>query len=322
MTPLFNLDFAARQKIAERQALLSLNPDEAQAIADQTLHSSLWQVQSAGNVWTEQILTDSIKVSQSSLPPEALKDLLASIQQAKIELVLVGGQAINLWATQYAQPTPEWEQYRPFASVDLDFYGGRLEAMQCAEVLGGDVTLAQNFEPTPNAGVVTILWQDRPFRIDILASVYGLLDSDVATTALTFMGTGPLHGIQLKVLHPVLCLEGKLKCLANLPQVGRQDEKHLRLSILILQAFIMAQLNTQHPRMLLNLSEKVVNNLWTEAGLSVWYRHGIQIEHAIPIEAIAIDEPQWQRFLSIRWPQIQTQLSTKRSQYQRLMERF
>ena len=85
----------------------------------------------------------------------------------------------------------------------------------------------------------------------------------------------------------------------------------------------MAQLNTQHPRMLLSLSEKIIDNLWTEAGLSVWYRHGIQIEHAIPIEAITLlDEPQWQRFLSTRWPQIQTRVATKRSQYQRLMERF
>lgn len=259
----------------------------------------------------------------AALTPDALKTLLQQLQEAEIDLVIVGGQAVNLWAVQYYQPLPEWDQLQPFASVDLDFYGGRVEAVQCSEVLSGQLTLAKNFDPSPNAGVVVVNWQNRSFRIDILSSVYGLNDTEIVSTALLFVGSGALAGVELKVLHPLLCLESKLKCLRGLDQTARQDEKHVRLSILILRAFLTSQLSTQPVRSLLNLIERIADNLWTDTGLNAWYEYGIEVEAAIPISAIQEQSaPQWQAFMSIRWKQIIDRATTKRSQYAQLMQRF
>lgn len=258
-----------------------------------------------------------------ALTPDQLKHLLQTLHQAQIELILVGGQAINLWAMQYKQATPAWDTLLPYASVDLDFYGGRIEAVQCGQVLGGQVTLAQNFDPSPNAGVVMVNWHGIPLRIDILASVYGLADAEIASTALEFVGSGPLAALTLKVLHPLLCLESKLKCLQNLDQTTRQDEKHVRLAVLILESFLSEQLAQSLTRQVLNLVERLVDNAWTDAGLNAWYRYGIQIETAIPLAQIqTLDNPQWQSFHGIRWPQIHTHLSTRRSRYKQLMENF
>jgi hypothetical protein len=254
--------------------------------------------------------------------PNDLKALLQTLHQAQVELILVGGQAINLWAMQYHQPSTEWEQLLPYASVDLDFYGSRIEAVQCGEILQGQLTLARDFDTSPNSGVVMVDWHGYPLRIDILGSVYGLADAEISSTALRFVGAGTLADLELKVLHPLLCLEGKLKCLRGLPQDTRQDAKHLQLAVLSLQAFLTQQLETQSPRSLLTLIERIVDNTWTDAGLNAWYRYGIEVEKSIPIENIQrLNEPQWESFRTIRWIQIGERLRTRRSQYQRLMQR-
>jgi hypothetical protein len=254
--------------------------------------------------------------------PDALKTILQMLQQAQVELVVVGGQAINLWAKQYHQPSPEWEVLLPYASVDLDFYGSRIEVVQCGEALQGQVTLARDFDPSPNAGVVIVDYQGYPLRIDILASVYGLADAEVSSTALRFVGSESLAGLELRVLHPLLCLEGKLKCLRGLDQSTRQDEKHVRLAVLILHAFLTQQLANQSSRSVLNLVERIVDNTWTDAGLNAWYRYGIEIEAAIPLTTIrASEDSRWQSFYSIRWTQIYDRLTMRRSQYQQLMGR-
>ncbi len=254
--------------------------------------------------------------------PEWLKGLLQTLQQADIELIVVGGQAINLWAMQYCQPTPEWEVLRPYASVDLDFYAGKIEAALCGEVLQGQVTLARDFDPSPNAGVVLVNWQGQPLRIDILASVYGLSDAEISSTALRLRGQATLAGLELRVLHPLLCLEGKLKCLQNLHQQGRQDAKHVKLAILILREFLQSQLVPEAPRPLLNLIERIADNTWTDAGLSAWYRHAINVEAAIPIAPIQrLEHPSWAAFCELRWPQICDRLNIRRQKYQQLMQR-
>jgi hypothetical protein len=256
------------------------------------------------------------------LTPDAIAVLLKQIQQIE-GLVVVGGQAINLWALQSYQPTPEWAELQPFSSVDLDFFGGRLEAVQCADALSGQLTLAKDFDPSPNSGVVMVDVQGHPFRIDILSSVYGLADEEIRKTAMKFIGAGELAGVELNVLHPLLCLEGKLKCLQSLDQRGRQDEKHVRLSLLILKSLILTQLPVQPPRSLLKIVERIMNSALTDAGLNAWYRYEIMLESAIPLEQIQLMEiPQWQAFLSIRWQQLLVRCDEKRQKYETLMNRF
>jgi hypothetical protein len=311
------------EKIRQRQVLLRQDAAQAQAIANQTLHAHLWAVETDA-VWEDTLiaLPTNLECVMAKVAPETLKSILETIQAAGIEIVVVGGQAINLWAVQYSQSTPDWEQLQPYASEDLEIYGGRLEAVQCAEALNGKLTLARDFDPSPNAEVVTIDWQGSQFRIDILSSVYGLSDAEISATALRLRGLSSLSNVELKVLHPVLCLESKLKCLRDLDQQLRQDEKHVRLALLILRSLLITQLETQPPRGLLNLVERIVNNTWTDAALYAWYRFDIRVETAIPIEVIQQHPAeQWQNFVQIRWPQILERLTERRTRYENLMQR-
>ena len=257
------------------------------------------------------------------LTPEDLRDIWIRLQASELETVVVGGQAINLWAFQYGQDTEEWNQYRPFASEDLDFYGGRIEVMICRDALNGRATFNRDFDPSPNAGVVLVERQGKNLRIDILASVFGLSDAEIASTSQRFVGRGILSGLELNVLNPILCLEGKLQCLQGLSQLGRQDEKHVRLSILIVREFLREQLPALNTRTGLNLVERVARSSWSQAGLHAWYNHDIEVEKAIPIEIIReLSAPQWEQFLTIRAPQIDEQIRKRRGQYQQVMKQI
>jgi len=208
------------------------------------------------------------------LTPLDLHDVFVTLQTIGLDAIVVGGQAVNLWAYQYQQKCPNLQEFLPFASEDLDFYGGRVEAIACNDALKGRVTLNKDFDPSPNSGVVIVNRQDSLLRIDFLATVYGLNDAEISGTALTFVGEGDLRGLNLKVLHPVLCLEGKLKCLRGLPQFGRQDLKHVKMSILCLNEFIKDISAYQESRPVLKLVGRVLDSALREDGLSAWYRFG------------------------------------------------
>jgi hypothetical protein len=257
------------------------------------------------------------------LTPIDLYDIFVALQAIGLDAIVVGGQAVNLWAFQYQEKSSRLQEYMPFASEDLDFYGGRVEAIACKEALQGQVTLNKDFDPSPNSGVVIVNRQDSVLRIDFLASVYGLNDAEISETALVFVGEAELTGLNIKVLHPVLCLEGKLKCLRGLPQIGRQDLRHVKMSVLCLNELIKDLLNYSKARPTLKLIERVLESALREDGLSAWYRYQIQVESAIPVEALnKLSDEKFQRFCQIRLPQVVEQINIKRNQYLSVMERI
>lgn len=160
-------------------------------------------------------------------------------------------------------------------------------------------------------------------RIDFLASVYGLNDAEIDNTAIPFSGQNELAGINIKVLHPVLCLEGKLRSLRGLPQQGRQDLKHVKMSILCVKEFSQDLCQQAEARSGLKLVERVLGNALREDGLSAWYRYGIEVESAIPIDTLTAQaDSKWQRFSERRLPQVLQQIQDKRNQYLEVMNRI
>jgi hypothetical protein len=75
----------------------------------------------------------------TKLTPKNLREILLQLQPEQLDVVLVGGQAINFWAELYYPKIESLSQYLPFASEDLDFLGGRLEVLSCQKILGGEV---------------------------------------------------------------------------------------------------------------------------------------------------------------------------------------
>jgi hypothetical protein len=59
---------------------------------------------------------------------EELTSVFRTLQAAGWDAVLVGGQAVNVWACRYEQDGRAWRELRPYTSRDLDYHGGLAEA--------------------------------------------------------------------------------------------------------------------------------------------------------------------------------------------------
>ncbi len=76
-------------------------------------------------------------------------------------------------ATAYQEQIPELQNYFPFSSDDLDLIGGKVEAVELKERLGGTLTFPQNFSPSPNTAILTTNIGKDSLRIDFLGNVFG-----------------------------------------------------------------------------------------------------------------------------------------------------
>lgn len=72
--------------------------------------------------------------NERHLEPQAVAALLKQLSPAADELVLIGGQALNLWTERY-DGAPELQQKLPFTSKDVDFYGNVKHLERCARLL-------------------------------------------------------------------------------------------------------------------------------------------------------------------------------------------
>ncbi len=160
--------------------------------------------------------------------PHELAAIFRALDKAGWDAVLVGGQAVNVWACHYDRNDPSWRELRPYTSRDLDFHGGLAEAQLAMRVLGAEGTLNTNLDPSPNAGVLKVALDDgREVLIDVLTGVYGVSAAEVERTAVDWSGSGALAGLTLRVIHPLLLLESKAAALRGLPQILKPDDYHL-----------------------------------------------------------------------------------------------
>jgi len=76
----------------------------------------------------------------------------------------------------------------------------------------------------------------------------------------------------------------------------------------------MERLNEVRP--LLNTIESIFDHANNELGLRVWNRHGVEIEKALPLEAISSSQDErLLKFVEIRLPQLIKQLDESRRRY-------
>jgi hypothetical protein len=264
-------------------------------------------------------------VSEKLFEPGELREILFCLSEETPDLILVGGQAVNFWAVRYYEDSEPWNALQPYASEDIDFLGSRKDVEKIALALGGAVTvnLNRSFDASPQAGVVLVEHNGQQLRIDVLANVFGISEQDIIDEAFNFIGEEELQGVKLKVIDPVLALESKLKCLLRLPQGGRQDLKHTRICVMVLNAFLQEYLaDLTDKKMLLAIVEHVFSVAVSESGLFAWLQHSIEIEQGIPLDMLEASRVEKiQRFNEIRKPQLIKHLHLKRQEYKAQWER-
>lgn len=194
-------------------------------------------------------------------------------------LLLVGGQAVNLWAEKYREKDPVILEFEPFTSRDADFYR-RVPRLK----------LPPNWTkvPIPTKGrmrlVTHALRGPEGQDAEILRSVNGLTDEDIHDQAMPIQYAGKL----MWFLTPIALFQAKLANLDSIPQEGRQDLKHLRLLVPVSRCFIEEVLahttEEARPQRIIKWLTQHKQNL--RSAMTKGHLNAGDLEDSLPIDAM------------------------------------
>jgi hypothetical protein len=163
-------------------------------------------------------------------PPADFAPMLATAKP----LLLVGGQAVNLWALYYHESTTG---LTPFVSRDADVLGDRETLKALGKLAGAKPQFFPLRPPSNEVGVViTKDANGQPLLIEVLRSVHGVSNEELSETIYT-MVIGK-SGVHVQVPGPIVLLKAKIANLADLPQTGRQDSRHVTILTRLLPAYL------------------------------------------------------------------------------------
>lgn len=159
----------------------------------------------------------SAYVNQHGIDPFTREDFLyvgGKLSHDPTRLILVGGQALEVWGVVMDVLAPTGDRFP--LTADTDWLGGKRDAQWLCEQLGGEVEihLAKDFDSTPSTAYAFLKRPDgRVLMMDFLRTIVGPSNETVRNLAVSVK----TNGITFNVLHPLLCLESRLANIAVIP---------------------------------------------------------------------------------------------------------
>ena len=151
--------------------------------------------------------------------------------------LIVGGQAVNLWAELYVAEIPALDDFKPFVSKDADIYGSRALAETLARRSGWECVFDARKAPM----VAAVLRKpgaragETALTIEVLSEVNGLTDADLDASTVVELGGADRY----RIPPPPVLLKAKLYNLASLFYTERpQDLKHSRMLCAMVPHFL------------------------------------------------------------------------------------
>lgn len=181
-------------------------------------------------------------------------DIIAPIQDALRDrgVFLVGGQAVWVWAELYLERAPELEKYRPFTSLDYDFFGPKEKAALIAKDLGGEILLPEPFSDPVNSAIVYFEHDGERVQIDFINNVLGIqtreLIKHVDLLEFSYTINGNPKVLSVPLMTPLPCLMSRV---ANrLGPLQRKDSRgmsQLQVSPIVLREYVLEALGNGYP---------------------------------------------------------------------------
>ncbi len=166
----------------------------------------------------------------SPRPPD---DFAATLDTPQ-PVLLVGGQAVNLWAIYYESRT---KNLAPFVSRDVDILGDRETLAQVAEAIGCRPQFFPLKPPSNEVGVVFANSRSgEPLLVEVLRYVHGVTNEELRESVFEMeIGAKP---VRVLVPGPIALLKAKIANAADIPQSGRQDARHVLILLELMPSFL------------------------------------------------------------------------------------
>jgi len=188
-------------------------------------------------------------------PPADFAQVLATPEP----LLLVGGQAVNLWALYYEDRTRD---LAPFVSRDADVLGDRATLRLLGKLAGKKPQFFPLKPPSNEIGVVIANdASGAPLLIEVLRHVKGATNEELRQPAYQFAIGDP--EVRVMAPGPVALLQAKVANLAEIKQRGRQDGRHIVILARIMPAYLdnlrtLAATGEMEERKLIELLERLL----------------------------------------------------------------
>jgi hypothetical protein len=207
----------------------------------------------------------------------------AEILNSPARPLIIGGQAINIWAEYYSVTNPRLAAQRPFVSKDADIYGDRAMAETLAQVPGWKVTYFH--EPRTIAGAVLSkeVAGKATLTVEVLWAVRGLTRRELEDSDLVELRPGQVY----RIPSPIRLLKAKLANLHEIRPSREQDIHHAQLLVSLAHDY----LQEQHRHVMAGrLSERQWVNAFHElrdvirqpAAQNLNKQFGLELDHSIP----------------------------------------
>lgn len=206
---------------------------------------------------------------------------------------LVGGQAVNAWATVYLESLgASLERHLPFTSSDIDVAGSADLLVALHRELGGELRIAGPRQIVH--GTLYIGEGALAVELDVLRVVGGVGAIRPSDTVLL-----ELCGAAVPVLFPHLLLRGKLASAMQLDQRSRQDVKHVKILVLVLGEFLRSLVRDVRPadeRAVLLVLQEVLAILSSDDARHFAHTHRVSFDRVMPMRELASAPPRLQGF--------------------------
>jgi len=214
------------------------------------------------------------------LAPGDFSEVIAHLPE---ECPVIGGQAVAWWAARYQLMGDKGEV---ITSADIDFWGSRDDLKKMAKGLRRKAIFPDEYEMTVWVGAIQLNIQGLKTVAEFLHTVPGLDTNDPSKASVEAQfAAGSVRKVIL-ILSPVSCVIAKLHCLRHFQQDQREDELHLRISLVASHRFLTELLGQHEIRRVLWNCERIiaVSRLKPYGRLEAQY--SLDILGAIPITEI------------------------------------
>jgi len=242
-----------------------------------------------------------------------VNELMGRIQAVGggLGIILVGGQALALWARHYSVDLPE--RLMEGVTRDIDYLADQDAVVQIAAAIGVKPFIPSLDDYTPNSGKIVIKADDgSQIDVDFLSFIMGVDDRLIHENAVAL----DFNGQSISLIHPVLLMESRL---FNQQLPGKQTPQgiaQIDLSVRVVNAFLRDLIATEGERAAFRQVERIGDRASTDLSARVYLKHGIRLLDAVPVDAFSHEE-----FLAVRWPQIEDEFKRKVASIQRLYGR-
>lgn len=204
---------------------------------------------------------------------------------------MVGGHAVNLWASYYApRGDRELARFAPFVSKDGDIFV-RDKSLAMAIAASAGWKFRSNPEPrSPVLGRIYLEKNGRELTIDVLRSVRGLTSADLnITEAIEFK-----DGRRYSVPAPEVMLKAKIANLATITQVDRPDLRHVSILAIccrhyLADACVAVQTGAISERDAVKRFMSAVAIIRSSDARAMDRRHGLNLDSAMPGKSMLPD---------------------------------